>query len=87
MRPLQRHLHHADRAQHDLLARADHGLGLLPAQHGAGDFRRVGEVREPRVFDVQAGLLEALLQLVLELGDDLVAAGAQRQRRCPSSSM
>ena len=79
VRLLQRHLHHADRAVHDLLARGDHRVGLLPAQHGARDFRRVGQVRETRVFDVQSRLLEALLQLVLELGDDLVAAAAQRQ--------
>ena len=77
MRPLQRHLHHADRAEHDLLARADHGFGLLPAQHRARDFRRVGEVREPRVFDVQPGLLEAFLQLALEALDDFIAAAAQ----------
>ena len=76
---LERHLHHADRAEHDLLARADHGLGLLTAQHRARDFRRVGEVREARVLDAQARLLEALLQLALEPGDDFVAAAAQRE--------
>ena len=73
---LQRHLHHADRAEHDLLARADDGFGLLPSQHRARDFRRVGEVSESRVFDVQPGLLEALLQLALESPDDLVATAA-----------
>ena len=76
---LERHLHHADRAEHDLLARADDGFRLLPAQHRARDFRRVGEVREPRVFDVQPGLLEAFLQLALETADDFVAAAAQRE--------
>ena len=76
---LERHLHHADRAEHDLLARADDRFRLLPPQHRARDLRRVGQVREPRVFDVQARLFEALLQFALEAADDFIAARAQRE--------
>ena len=84
---LERHLHHADRAEHDLLARADHGFRLLTPQHRARDFRRVGEVSEARVFDVQARLLEALLQLALEPADDFVAAARAASAQPASSSM
>ena len=60
------HLDHADRAGDDLRARRDHRFGLLPAQHRAGDLRRVGQVRELGVDDDDAGLGEALLQLVAQ---------------------
>ena len=37
----QGHLHHADGAVDDLLPGGDHGLCLLPAEHGLSDLRRV----------------------------------------------
>ena len=39
-------------------------LGLLPLQHRLGDFRRVGEVADARVDDVDAGVGQALVDLV-----------------------
>ena len=36
---LERHVHHADGALNNFLARGDDGFGLLPAEHGLGNFR------------------------------------------------
>ena len=45
---VQRHVHHADRAFDDALARGDDGAGLLALQHRRGDFRRVSQVADAR---------------------------------------
>ena len=38
-----------------LAARGDHRIGLLPPQHRVGDLRRVGDVRQARLVDHDAG--------------------------------
>ena len=53
---VERHFDHADRAFDDALAGGDDGAGLLPLQHGRGDFRRVGEVADARFDHFDAGL-------------------------------
>src|SRR5215831_13481659 len=44
LQPPQRELNHADRALDDLHPGADHGAGLLLAQHGLGN---LGGIRQP----------------------------------------
>src|SRR5659263_372965 len=44
VQPLERLLHHGDRALHDLLAGRDDRRGLLALQHGLGDLGGVGPV-------------------------------------------
>ena len=63
---------------HDLRARADDGLGLLAAKHGARDLRRVGEVRELRLLDPHPGELHARLQLRAQGVGHRVGAAAER---------
>ena len=70
---------HADGSLDDALPRGDDGRRLLAAQHRAGDFRRIGEMREACIYDMQAGLFEAFLQFALELAHDHVTARAQRE--------
>ena len=55
---LERHLDHADRALHDFASGGDDGFGLLAAEHGLGDLRRVGEVGEAGLLDPHSGLGE-----------------------------
>ena len=57
-------LDHANRAIDDASAGGDHCLGLLPPQHGAGNFRGVGEVRDARLDDFQSGERNVLLYLM-----------------------
>ena len=59
-------------------ARGDDGVRLLPAQHHAGDFRRVGEVRDARLDHLHAGIGHALLNFVAQLVGDFVDRHAQR---------
>jgi hypothetical protein len=84
---IQGHLDHAERAGDDLRLRRDHGLGMLPAQHRPGELRRAGEMRELGVDDDDAGLREALPQLVAQRRRDLLGVetkchlgGARRAR-------
>ena len=67
-----------DGAFHDAMANLDR-LGLLPLKHGARDLGRVGQMTEPSVVDRDAGLRDALLQLVPQCERDLVHAAAQRK--------
>src|SRR6202142_3522620 len=60
----QRHLDHADGAEHDLLARGDHRLGLLAAEHRLGDLRGVREVRQAGLLDAYPGPGKAVLGLL-----------------------
>ena len=76
---VQRHLDHADGAFDDLLARGDNRRRLLPPQHRARNFRRVGEVADPRLDDFDTGFRQPLLHFVAHpIGD--FAAGRQPQR-------
>ncbi len=74
----QRHVHHADGAVNDLLARRNDCFGLLPAQHRLGDLRRVSEVRQPRFFDLHSGLVQADLQFLFQGLRDLIHPAAER---------
>ena len=76
---LERVLHHAHRAFHDLLARRDDGRRLLSLQHGRGDLLGVGQVADARLDDLDAGPVQALLHGVLQLLRDLLGMAAQRQ--------
>ena len=85
---VERELHHADGALDDLRARRDHRLGLLAAQHRAGDLGRVGEVGELGVVDHDARpARSAAAAPRCSAADDLVGARAQRDlgvaRRAP----
>ena len=63
----------------DLCTRRDDRLGLLATQHHLRDFGRVSEVRDPRLLDDNAGLLEARLELGHERARDRI--GTREQRR------
>ena len=65
LKQVERPVDHAHRALDDLLAGGDDRLGLLAAEHGLGDLGRVGEMREARLVDLDAGLGQALLELLL----------------------
>ena len=52
---LQRHIDHADGTMDDFLPRRYDRLRLLAAQHGLGNLRRVGQMRQPRAFSAQSG--------------------------------
>ena len=56
---LERHLDHRHRALDDPRARRDDRAGLLALEHRLGDLGRIREVRDPRVDDLDAGLLDA----------------------------
>ena len=49
---MEGHFDHADSTVDDLLPGVNDGLGLLPAKHRTGDFRCVGEVRQPSLLDM-----------------------------------
>ena len=76
---LERHVDHAHRAVHDLLARGDDGLGLLAAQHGLRDLRCVGEMRDPGLLHLHAGLFEPLMQLLAQGNGHGVTPAPQRE--------
>ena len=61
---LQGHLHHANGALHDHLPGVNDGAGLLALEHDGGDLRRVGEVCDPGLDDLQAGVRHLGLDLV-----------------------
>jgi hypothetical protein len=62
----------------ELAAGADDGLGLLPAQHRAGDLRRVGEVREAALVHADAGHRQPIRERLLQLEAHQVVVAAQR---------
>ena len=64
---------------HNLLARGNDGLGLLAAQHGLRDLGRVGQMREPRLLHLHAGLFEPLMQFLAQGDGNGVAPAAQRE--------
>ena len=69
----ERHLHHPDCAFDDPLPGRDDRAGLLPLQHGRGDFLRVGQVADAGFEHLDSGLLQPLLHLFLQvLGDEAV---------------
>ena len=55
----------------------DDGVGLLSAQHGLGDLRRVGEVADAHLDDLNAGDGDALGHLMGEFAGDDVGRAAQ----------
>lgn len=71
------HIDHTDGAVDNFLAGGDDGFGLLPSEHGLGDFRGIGEVGEAGFLDDDAGFGEAFLQFAAEGGRDLLAASAE----------
>ena len=73
----ERHLDEADGALDHRLAGGEDRLGLLAAEHHLGDLRRVGEVGQPGLEDLDAGALQPALQLGLEARADLVGVAAQ----------
>ncbi len=73
----QRQFHHADGAFNDQLAGFENGLGLLAAQHRAGDFGRISEVGDAGIIDGEAGNADALLQFGPEDFGNVIARGAQ----------
>ena len=81
--PGEGHLDHADRALDDPGARGDDGVGLLPAQHGLGDLRGVGEMADPHLDDLDAGDRTRCGDLLGELGGDEVG---RPRSECPSPS-
>ena len=56
----------------------DDGVGLLAAQHRLGYLGRVGQMRETRVVDHDAGLLQAHGQFLLEGGGHFLDVAAER---------
>src|SRR5258708_35978216 len=75
---VQRHFHHRYRTVDDLRARRDDRFRLLATQHHLRDFRRVGEVHQPRLFDDDAGFFQPLLQFDDQRSRNDVGAGEQR---------
>jgi len=57
---LERHFDHSDGAIDDASACGDDGFRLLPAQHGFGDFRGVGQVAQAGLNDDHAGVAQPL---------------------------
>ena len=57
----QGHFHHTNRAIDDLPACSHNGLGLLPLEHGAGNFLGVRQVADSGFDHLYAGLLQAIL--------------------------
>ncbi len=72
-----------DRALDQGLARRDHRLGLLAAQHRPGDLLRIGQMGEAAFVDSDAGHRQPRdqLQFGAQLGADLVVIAAQRDLR------
>ena len=68
-----------DGAVDDLLPGVDDRLGLLAAEHHAGDLRGIGQVGQPGFVDRHARLRHPLLKLLLQGGRHLVHAAAERQ--------
>ena len=64
---LQGQLDHADRSLHDPHPRADHGAGLLLAQHGLGDLWSVGQPGQACLDDRHAGRLDPPIWAYLRL--------------------
>ena len=77
--PGERHLDHADGAVDDTGAGRDDGVGLLSAQHGLGDLRRVGQMADAHLDDLHPGDGDALGHLLGELAGDDVGRAAQRE--------
>ena len=76
---VERHFDHADRAFDDLLPCRDDGGGLLTPQHRVGDLRRVREMADPRLDQLDAGAREPLLDLLCQPLRHLGHRAAQRQ--------
>jgi len=72
------HVDHADGPVDDFLAGGDDRLGLLAAEHDLGDLGGVGQVHEAGFDDIDAGNREAFLDLLAQLGRDLVGVGPER---------
>ena len=75
---VERHLDHAHGALDDLRASRDDRVRLLAAEHRVGDLGGVREVADAGLDDLDAGLLQPVLDLGLELLGDLGRVGAQR---------
>ena len=75
--PVECEFDHPDCAVDDARACRDDGVGLLSPQHGLGDLRRVGEVADAHLDDLDAGDGDALGHLVGELAGDDVGRAAQ----------
>ena len=74
----ERHLDHPHRALDDALTRGDDRAGLLALQHRLGDLRRVGQVADARLDDLDAGRREPFLNLLLHVLGDFGRVAAQR---------
>jgi 2-desacetyl-2-hydroxyethyl bacteriochlorophyllide A dehydrogenase len=77
LQALQGQPDHADRALHDGQAGADHGRGLLLAEHGLRDLRRVGQPGQPGLDHVDPGRGDPLGDLGGQLRGDLGGVLAQ----------
>ena len=69
--------HHADGAAHQRVAGGDYRFGLLFAQHGLGDFGRVGQVGEAGFVDADARAFDPLLHHVAELLENMLGMAGQ----------
>jgi hypothetical protein len=75
------HFHHPDSAFDDAGACCDDCVGLLTAEHGLGDLRRVSEVADAHLDDLHPGDRDALGHLHSKLAGDDIGRAAQRQTR------
>jgi hypothetical protein len=71
------HLHHSHGAVDDLAAGGDDGLCLLPLEHRAGDFLCIGQMADPRLDHLDAGLVQAVLNLRAQFLGNRLGIAAQ----------
>ena len=74
---LQRQIDHADGPFDNLLTGRDDGVGLLAAQHHAGNFGGVGQIVDAGLDNLDAGDAQAAAQLLFEAVVDFLAAAAE----------
>src|SRR3546814_948879 len=74
----ERHLDHPDRAFDERLARGDHRLRLLTAQHRVSNFGGVSQMGEAAFVNGDPGDLEPRDQFAAQFAADLFVIAAQR---------
>ena len=71
--------HHTHSTFHNLFASRHHSGSLLAAEHSGGNLGSVGEIVEASLHHFDARHGETLIELVLELHVDFIAAGAESE--------
>ena len=74
---IERHADHADGSVNDPGAGRDHGLRLLPLQHGSCDFGRVRQMTDARLEYLYTGFIQTLLDVVCQLFANIVRIATQ----------